>query len=171
MVYIMESWYASYCGQGGSQTAGGSAGSSGGLAGSWGTGGAAYATYGGGGGGGGYYGGGGGYEYGGGGGGSNYITTTGTSNIVRYQGVNSGSGKIIISYNLVTCVSGLRTPVTITVSSISTAPSSVTASPSTVACGYPTTLSATDAGYFDPMVYICCWRSPSRLPRQVEWVF
>ena len=56
-----------------------------------------YYSSGGGGGGGGYYGGGGGGP-GGGGGGSNYASPVGTSNVVHYQGVNSGDGKITISW-------------------------------------------------------------------------
>ena len=138
-------YYTAYSGAGGSQTAGGIAGASGGTAGSLGTGGAAYATYGGGGGGGGYYGGGGGYYYGAGGGGSNFIATTGFSNIVRYQGVNTGNGQIIISYFGVTCTSSIRASVTVSVTSSLVAPTPVTSNPSTLTCGSSTTLNATSS--------------------------
>ncbi len=99
-------------GQGGSQTGGGnpgySNGGSAGTAGSFGQGGRGGFSYnaGGGGGGGGWYGGGGGgadddsccSDGGGGGGGSSYASAQHTLNVQHQTGVNSGDGRIEISY-------------------------------------------------------------------------
>lgn len=84
-------------GQGGTQSAGGSAATcySGGGAGTLGSGGSASSGTYGGGGGGGYYGGGGG-AYAGGGGGSSY-TATNITNVVHTQGNNPNNGVVIIS--------------------------------------------------------------------------
>ena len=142
------SYYSSYCGMGGTQTGGGAGAPSGGTAGTLGYGGAAYSSYGGGGGGGGYYGGGGGFEYSGGGGGSNFVSTnSGLTNVVTYGGYNTGNGQIIVSWNTVFCTSPSRTPVSVTVNSISTIPSNVAATPSSITCSNTSTLSATATGY------------------------
>ena len=138
---------SSYCGMGGSQTLGGMGASSGGASGTLGIGGNAYASYGGGGGGGGYYGGGGGYEEGGGGGGSNYYSSTGTSNVVTYQGTISGNGQIVINWNIIGCVSTSRTPISVIINPISSQLSNVTATPSTISCGGTSSLNATLSGY------------------------
>ncbi len=83
----------SYCGQGGTQTAGGAAGSAGCAgAGGLGTGGVGTSCYYGGGGGAGYYGGGGSY-YGAGGGGSSWTDPTACSSVLMSQCYNStGNG-------------------------------------------------------------------------------
>ena len=101
-------------GGGGTQMAGGGAGYSNGgsaaSAGSFGQGGQGGTSWnaGGGGGGGGWYGGGGGggddddccADGGGGGGGSSYASTTNTQNVEHQIGVNSGHGRLVITYSL-----------------------------------------------------------------------
>lgn len=101
-------------GGGGTQTSGGGAGYSNGgsaaSAGSFGQGGQGGTSWnaGGGGGGGGWYGGGGGggddddccADGGGGGGGSSYTADTHTNNVEHQIGVNSGHGRLVISYSL-----------------------------------------------------------------------
>ena len=101
-------------GGGGTQVAGGGAGYSNGgsaaSAGSFGQGGQGGTSWnaGGGGGGGGWYGGGGGggddddccADGGGGGGGSSYASATNTQNVEHQVGVNSGHGRLIITYSL-----------------------------------------------------------------------
>jgi trimeric autotransporter adhesin len=88
----------SYCGQGGTQTAGGAGATFGGVSGTLGSGGSGGYYYYSGAGGGGYYGGGGGY-YSAGGGGSSYALTTATS-VTMTSGYNtSGNGSISISYS------------------------------------------------------------------------
>jgi len=125
----------SYCGQGGSQVAGGT-GASGYPAGTLGNGGGS--GYMGGGGGGGYYGGGTGYYSGGGGGGSNYAIPQAT-NVAHSQGVQSGNGQVIITYQTinVNCTSA-RTQVNVTV----TLPAAPTANAAVVNCGATAALTA-----------------------------
>lgn len=108
--YYCGGFNASYCGRGGSQTAGGgnatnySSGSGSLLNGA-----ASYTSYQSGGGGGGYYGGGGGY-YGGGGGGSSYAAAN-VTNVVHNQGVNRGHGYIKITYSVSPVCESQRVPV------------------------------------------------------------
>jgi hypothetical protein len=94
-------------GGGGTQTEGGSRGTNGGSAGSFGQGGGAnhdaHQT----GGGGGYYGGGSSANYGGGGGGSGYVGGVTASSL--QTGVNSGNGKVVISYNMTATLSVVQT--------------------------------------------------------------
>ena len=93
--YMLSSptYSTSYCGQGGTQTAGGAAGSAGcASAGGLGTGGLGSSCYYGGGGGAGYYGGGGSY-YGAGGGGSSFTDPTACSSVTLTQCANTtGNG-------------------------------------------------------------------------------
>ena len=126
----------SYCGQGGTQSAGGAGATTGGPAGTLGVGGGS-AVYGGGGGGG-YYGGGAGYYGGGGGGGSNFSDATATG-VTHTQGYTTGNGLLVLSWNSAVCVSS-TTPVSITVNAL-TAP---TASNSTINCGQTATLTASN---------------------------
>jgi hypothetical protein len=86
----------SYCGQGGTQTAGGSGGSSGGSPGTLGNGGNGGLSNLGGGGAAGYYGGGGGY-FGGAGGGSSF-TATGATGVTHTQGIRDGDGEVKVTY-------------------------------------------------------------------------
>ncbi len=143
-------------GLGGTQSAGGTTSNGGcgnGISsnGSLGQGGAAvnassWSAGGAGGGGGGYYGGGAGSycgDGGGGGGGSSYIGgVTGGSTI---QGVRTGNGQVIISWNGDACLS-TRTPVVVTTNPVPPTPSAVTASPAGVCQGGAITLTATSAG-------------------------
>jgi hypothetical protein len=134
--YTNNSLNPIYCGQGGTQAAGGAGASQGGPAGSLGNGGGAgyYA----GSGGGGYYGGGSGYGGGGGGGGSSFTDPT-ASAITHTQGFKTGNGLVTISWNSAICVSSL-TPVAVTVNAL-TAPS---ANNVTVNCGQTPTLTASN---------------------------
>ena len=137
---------ATYCGSGGSQTAGGLAGTGypGATAGTLGVGGASAAggANGGGGGGGGYYGGGAGISSGAGGGGSSYVTSTGTTSTVHNQGYRSGNGQLIVSWYTSSCVS-TRASVTVTINTLATVPTSLTASSSNICTGNSVTLSET----------------------------
>jgi len=129
------SYSPSYCGQGGTQAAGG-AGASGYPAGSLGNGGGS--GYMGGGGGGGYYGGGAGYYSGGGGGGSNYAIPQAT-NVSHTQGFQAGNGQVTITYQTVNVVcTSARTQVNVTV----TMPAAPTANAAVVNCGATAALTA-----------------------------
>jgi hypothetical protein len=123
-------------GYGGTQSAGGPGGVysgwASGVAGILGDGGAG-ASGTGGGGGGGYYGGGGG-SWSGGGGGSSFSSG---SILLNQQGVRSGNGQIILSWNGTGCTSSL-VPVSITVNAATTP----TASGVSISCGQTATLSA-----------------------------
>ncbi|NCU77329.1 MAG: hypothetical protein EBV59_10410, partial [Synechococcaceae bacterium WB7_1C_051] len=126
---------ATYCGQGGTQAAGGAGAAGWGApAGSLGNGGGS--AYYGASGGGGYYGGGSGYYGGGAGGGSSYTFNTATA-VTHTQGYKSGNGLVTITWNVVGCASQ-PVSVPITVNAL-TAP---TASNATIGCGTTATLTA-----------------------------
>ena len=131
-----NAYNVSYCGQGGTQVAGGAGANQGGPAGSLGNGGGSgyYA----GSGGGGYYGGGSGYGGGGGGGGSSFANNQATG-VTQTQGFKSGNGLVTISWNSVGCAS---TPVSvpITVNALA-AP---TANAAVVGCGTTANLIASN---------------------------
>lgn len=116
------SFNSTYCGQGGTQSAGGAYGtnSSNATSGSFFNGGNGYSgsptSYSGGGGGGGWYGGGGGANYGGGGGGSSYADPTYVTNVTHTQGYQLGDGYVTISYSSSSC-SSTRIPVVVNVNS------------------------------------------------------
>jgi hypothetical protein len=92
---------------------------------------------------GGYYGGGGG-SWSGGGGGSSYSSGTSTTHT---QGVRSGNGQILLSWNAASsgCTSATRTAVTVTVAPLA-APTPATATPTSVCAGGTSQLNATSTG-------------------------
>ncbi|MEI6882064.1 MAG: glycine-rich protein, partial [Bacteroidota bacterium] len=136
--YTNNSLNPTYCGQGGTQAAGGAGATQGGAAGTLGTGGGNgyYA----GGGGGGYYGGGAGYAGGGGGGGSSFSDATATA-VTHTQGFTTGNGLISISWTISGCVTNLvSVPITVNL------PAAPSANGVTVNCGQTATVTAAGGG-------------------------
>ena len=134
-----NNYNATYCGQGGTQAAGGAGASGfGAPAGTLGTGGGS--AYYAGSGGGGYYGGGSGYYGGGGGGGSSFTNNQSTS-VTNTQGFKTGNGIVTISWNSVGCASQ-PVAVPITINALG-APSAANA---TIGCGTTAALTAAGGG-------------------------
>jgi hypothetical protein len=134
-----NNYNATYCGQGGTQAAGGAGASGfGAPAGSLGTGGGS--AYYAGSGGGGYYGGGSGYYGGGGGGGSSYTNNQATG-VTHTQGFKTGNGMVTISWNSVGCASQ-PVAVPITVNALAAA----SAANATIGCGTTAALTAAGGG-------------------------
>jgi hypothetical protein len=134
-----NNYNATYCGQGGTQAAGGAGASGWGApAGSLGTGGGS--AYYGASGGGGYYGGGSGYYGGGAGGGSSYTNNQATG-VTHTQGFKTGNGIVTISWNSVGCASQ-PVAVPITVNALVAA----SAANATIGCGTTAALTAAGGG-------------------------
>ena len=128
-----------YCGQGGSQNAGGAGASGWGApAGTLGNGGGS--AYYGASGGGGYYGGGSGYYGGGAGGGSSYTNNQATA-VTHTQGFRQGNGVVTITWNSVGCASQ-PVAVPITVNALAAA----SAANATIGCGTTAALTAAGGG-------------------------
>jgi hypothetical protein len=127
-----------YCGQGGTQAAGGAGATIGGAAGSLGNGGGS--SYYAGSGGGGYYGGGAGRSGGGGGGGSSFTNNQATG-VTHTQGYKTGNGLITISWNSIGCASSpVAVPITVNALAAPTANNAV------IGCGTTAALTASGGG-------------------------